>query len=91
MKSGDKYMNPYLAGVGLGLVLLASYLVAQRGLGASGAFASTVAWLASLAARLRTIDDGEVYRDWRARAEIRSARDWASRSSRQRASPARSA
>lgn len=32
-----KFANPYLAGIGLGLVLLASFLVAGRGLGASGA------------------------------------------------------
>lgn len=38
------HMNPYLAGVGLGLVLLASFFVMGRGLGASGAFKSTVAW-----------------------------------------------
>lgn len=31
------YMNPYLAGFLLGLVLMASYLIAGRGLGASGA------------------------------------------------------
>jgi hypothetical protein len=37
-------MNPYLAGVGLGLVLLASFVVMGRGLGASGAFNATVAW-----------------------------------------------
>ena len=36
-------MNPYLAGIGLGLVLLASFVVMGRGLGASGAFSSTVA------------------------------------------------
>jgi uncharacterized membrane protein YedE/YeeE len=34
------YSNPYLAGAGLGLVLLAAYLFAGRGLGASGAFVS---------------------------------------------------
>lgn len=34
------YMNPYLAGIGLGLVLLASFVVMGRGLGASGAFSS---------------------------------------------------
>lgn len=39
------YANPYLAGVGLGLVLLASFVVMGRGLGASGAFNATVAWL----------------------------------------------
>lgn len=38
------YMNPYLAGVGLGLVLLAAYVVMGRGLGASGAFSTLVAW-----------------------------------------------
>ncbi len=37
------YMNPYLAGVGLGLVLLAAFVFVGRGLGASGAFASVVA------------------------------------------------
>ncbi len=31
-------MNPYLAGIGLGLVLLAAFVVMGRGLGASGAF-----------------------------------------------------
>lgn len=38
-------MNPYIAGVGLGLVLLVSYVVMGRGLGASGAFASVTSWL----------------------------------------------
>jgi hypothetical protein len=37
------YMNPYLAGIGLGLVLLASFVVMGRGLGASGALSSVVA------------------------------------------------
>ena len=37
------YANPYLAGVGLGLVLLAAFVVMGRGLGASGAFTSTAA------------------------------------------------
>ena len=42
------YWNPYLAGFGLGLVLLAAYLIAGRGLGATGAFSSVAAWLANL-------------------------------------------
>ena len=37
------YSNPYLAGLGLGLVLLASFLIMGRGLGASGAFSTVVA------------------------------------------------
>lgn len=37
------YANPYLAGIGLGLVLLAAFVVLGRGLGASGAFTSVIA------------------------------------------------
>ena len=37
-----KYMNPYLAGFLLGLVLLATILITGRGLGASGVFKSVV-------------------------------------------------
>ncbi|MCP4679622.1 MAG: YeeE/YedE family protein [Deltaproteobacteria bacterium] len=37
MKRKTAFWNPYIAGIGLGLVLLASFLVTGRGLGASGA------------------------------------------------------
>ena len=37
------YADPYLAGVALGLVLLLAFVVMGRGLGASGAFASSAA------------------------------------------------
>lgn len=37
------YSNPYLVGIGLGLVLLAAFVIMGRGLGASGAFSSLVA------------------------------------------------
>jgi uncharacterized membrane protein YedE/YeeE len=43
VKQPKPYLDPYLAGVGIGLVLLAAYVVVGRGLGASGAFASVVA------------------------------------------------
>jgi uncharacterized protein len=39
----EPYWNPYVAGVGLGLVLLAAFVIMGRGLGASGAFTSLVA------------------------------------------------
>ncbi len=39
------YMNPYLAGIGLGLVLLAAFVVMGRGLGASGGFNAFVAFV----------------------------------------------
>lgn len=49
------YMNPYLAGIGLGLVLLAAFVLVGRGLGASGAFSTLVAaavdWAAPVHAR----------------------------------------
>jgi uncharacterized protein len=37
------HMNPYWAGFGLGLVLLASFVIMGRGLGASGAFGTVTA------------------------------------------------
>ena len=36
------YWNPYLAGIGLGIVLLASFVIMGRGLGASGALSTVV-------------------------------------------------
>lgn len=41
-RKGKKYMNPYLAGLMLGAVLLASFYLTGRGLGASGAMRSVV-------------------------------------------------
>ncbi|HAM99062.1 MAG TPA: hypothetical protein DCQ26_10685 [Marinilabiliales bacterium] len=38
----NKYLNPYLGGVLLGLVLLSANFISGRGLGASGAFKSMV-------------------------------------------------
>ena len=40
MREPQKYLDPYLAAVGIGLVLLTAYVIVGRGLGASGAFAS---------------------------------------------------
>ena len=37
------YWGPYTSGIGLGLVLLAAFVIMGRGLGASGAFSSLVA------------------------------------------------
>jgi uncharacterized membrane protein YedE/YeeE len=42
--AAQPYMNPYVAGIGLGLVLLSAFVVMGRGLGASGAFTAVVAW-----------------------------------------------
>lgn len=43
IKTPKPYWNPYLSGIGLGLVLLAAFVIMGRGLGASGAFSSLVA------------------------------------------------
>jgi len=37
------YLNPYLAGIGLGLALLAAFVLAGRGIGASGAYSAALA------------------------------------------------
>lgn len=42
MRSPRPYADPYLAGIGVGAALLAAFVLAGRGLGASGAFASTL-------------------------------------------------
>jgi hypothetical protein len=42
------YWNPYVIGTLLGLVLLATYIVTGRGLGATAGFSAVAAWIASL-------------------------------------------
>jgi uncharacterized membrane protein YedE/YeeE len=44
------YASPYLAGVGIGIVLLLAYVIMGRGLGASGAFSSVVSATVAAAA-----------------------------------------
>lgn len=51
---GQPYMNPYLAGLLLGFVLLASFLILGAGLGASGGLARLAAWLEGLVLPART-------------------------------------
>jgi uncharacterized membrane protein YedE/YeeE len=53
VKAPRPYADPYVAGTGLGLVLLAAFVIAGRGLGASGAFASSAAGLVAAASPAR--------------------------------------
>jgi len=53
VKEARPYSNPYVAGVGLGLVLLAAFLVMGRGLGASGAFTSAAAGVTAVVSPAR--------------------------------------
>ena len=43
MRAARPYSDPYVAGTGLGLVLLTAFILTGQGLGASGAFATVAA------------------------------------------------
>lgn len=45
-----RHMNPYLAGFGIGVMLLLAFLIMGRGLGATAAIGSIVAWASGLVA-----------------------------------------
>jgi len=45
-----KYLNPYLAGIALGLTMLLAFVLVGRGLGASGALTRFTYWLTSIIA-----------------------------------------
>ena len=47
-RKAQAFMNPYLAGFMLGLVLLASFVITGRGLGATAAFAAVATWLTGI-------------------------------------------
>ena len=67
------YWNPYFVGVLLGLVLLATYLITGRGLGATGAFSSVAAWLSSLLASVDHVSANAVHsRYWNDGAPLAS-------------------
>lgn len=68
------YMNPYLAGIGIGLVLLAAFVIAGRGLGASGAFANVVSFFVNLVAPGHTADN-PFYQKYLSRAS-NPFKDW---------------
>lgn len=59
-KKVRNYINPYLGGVLLGLVLLAANFVSGRGLGASGAIKSVVVTAENIIAPVRSENSGFV-------------------------------
>ncbi|HEX6641923.1 MAG TPA: YeeE/YedE thiosulfate transporter family protein [Thermoanaerobaculia bacterium] len=71
--TGNPYTNPYVAGIGIGLVLLASYVVVGRGLGAIGAFSSAVAGVVGTVAPAH-VAANEVHAGYVARGGV--LRDW---------------
>jgi len=58
VKPPRPYANPYLAGVCLGLVLLAAYVITGQGLGASGAFANVATGVVSLVSAKEVASNG---------------------------------
>ena len=62
-EDSDSRANPYLTGVLLGLVLLASYIILGVGLGASGAVARIGAWLSLHLFRSHTLSS-EYFGNW---------------------------
>ena len=59
----SKYMNPYLAGIGLGLTLLASFLILGAGLGTSSGLARIAACTELCIARAHTLSS-EYFGKW---------------------------
>jgi uncharacterized protein len=73
-RAAKPYADPYIAGVALGLVLLSAFVLTGRGLGASGAFATTAAGTVAAIAPARAAANpyfsryvfapGGPWRDW---------------------------
>ncbi|HQJ74887.1 MAG TPA: YeeE/YedE thiosulfate transporter family protein [Bacteroidota bacterium] len=71
----NKYMNPYLAGFLLGLVLLATIYITGRGLGASGAVKSTTIAIVNSIAPEHTHSD-KFYQEYLTEHEDNSLKNW---------------
>lgn len=72
-KDPNRFWNPYLGGVALGLVLLATFLVMGKGLGASGATYRAGVWavnavapahVAGNSAMSGVVEEGHPLKDW---------------------------
>src|SRR5512133_2637700 len=70
-----RYLNPYIGGVLLGLVLLAANFVAGRGLGASGAIKSTVV-TAVTAVAPSTLENSGFVKEFRESHEGNPMKTW---------------
>ena len=69
------YMNPYMAGFALGLVLLGSFVIMGRGLGASGAFSTLLSTgIAEIASEHAAANS--FYADYLGEGEASPLKDW---------------
>ncbi len=66
------YWNPYVAGFALGLVLLVTFMVTGRGLGASSGFAAVATWFASLGSVAHVEANAVHARYWNGGAPLQS-------------------
>ena len=73
--ANKKYWNPYLSGIGLGLTLLASFLIMGRGLGASGAFTSILTSVANLLSS-EFVSGNELFNSYMITSKGNPAFDW---------------
>lgn len=69
------YWNPYFSGIGLGLVLLLTFLVMGRGIGASGAMTSVVATTANAVAPNHA-QANEFYQGYLGDGTVSPLKDW---------------
>lgn len=69
------YLNPYIGGVLLGLVLLAANFIAGRGLGASGAIKSTVVTVVTAVAP-STVENSGFVKEFRESHEGNPMKTW---------------
>ena len=69
------YWNPYLTGIGLGIVLLATFVIMGRGLGASGALTTVVSVVVNEVA-LEHAQSNEFYKSYLSDGTKSPFQDW---------------
>ena len=69
------YWNPYLVGIGLGIVLLSAFVIMGRGLGASGALSTSVAVIVNTVAPEHAANNA-FYQKYLGDGSISPFKDW---------------
>jgi len=75
MEKETKYMNPYLAGVLLGILLLATIYISSGGLGASGAFKSVIVYVVDKVSPTH-VNNSEFYKGYMAEHNNEPLKNW---------------
>jgi uncharacterized membrane protein YedE/YeeE len=69
------YWNPYLVGIGLGIVLLSAFVIMGRGLGASGALSTAVAVIVNTVAPEHAANNS-FYQKYLGEGSVSPFKDW---------------